>query len=192
MPRILVLFHSRTGRTSALADAIAEGAKSVRFAEVDVRRVEDLASEEEIARDPAWRESRDRLRTRYRTLDDAASLGDYEGIVVGSPSRLGIVSAELARLLQRLAPFERSGTLANRVGSAFAPAAEGGRETTLWSVLTPMARLGLILVPPLPAIEGEAGEIAAAREHGRRVATVVEWVAHAKSHAHGHGAGHAH
>ncbi len=39
MPKILVLFHSRTGNTAALADAIAQGAKSVRFAEVDVRRI---------------------------------------------------------------------------------------------------------------------------------------------------------
>ena len=44
MPKLLVLFYSRTGNTAAIADAVAEGAKSVRFAEVDVRRIDDLAS----------------------------------------------------------------------------------------------------------------------------------------------------
>ena len=43
MPKVLVLFYSRTGNTAALADAIVEGAKSVRFSEVDVRRIDDLA-----------------------------------------------------------------------------------------------------------------------------------------------------
>jgi flavodoxin len=33
MPKILVLFYSRTGNTAALADAVAEGARSVRFIE---------------------------------------------------------------------------------------------------------------------------------------------------------------
>ena len=43
MPKVLVLFHSRSGTTARLADAIAEGARSVRFTEVEVRRVEDVA-----------------------------------------------------------------------------------------------------------------------------------------------------
>ena len=43
MPKVLVLFYSRTGHTAALADAIVDGARSVRFAEVDVRRIDDLS-----------------------------------------------------------------------------------------------------------------------------------------------------
>jgi multimeric flavodoxin WrbA len=43
VPKLLVLFYSRTSNTAALADAVAEGAKPVRFAEVDVRLIDDLA-----------------------------------------------------------------------------------------------------------------------------------------------------
>jgi hypothetical protein len=44
-------------------------------------------------------------------------------------------------------------------------------------------------VPPVPSdpAADEQGVLAAARNQGKRVATVVEWVTHARSHAHGHG-----
>ena len=79
----------------------------------------------------------------------------------------------------------------------------GGHETTLWSIMTPMASLGLILVPPgytdaamfaggspygATATTGASSpteaDLAAARHQGRRVATVTGWIAHARSHHH--------
>ena len=203
MPKILVLFHSRTGRTAALADAIAEGAKSVRFAEVDVRRVEDLAREGASGEEPGEEEIRERLRRKYRALGDAAALADYDGIIVGSPARRGVMAAELVHVIDRAAPLLGAGALASTVGSAFAPAQapHGGQATTRWSIMTALATLGMLLVPPsdaapaaLPAESGgpTEGELAAARAQGQRVATVVEWVTHARSHGHGHSHGHSH
>lgn len=194
MPKLLVLFHSRTGRTAALAEAIAEGAKSVRFAEVDVRRIEELAAPEGPASDAAARASAEGPRATHRVLADPASLADYDGIILGSPARHGVAAAEVTRLLDRLGALGRAGALVDKVGSAFVPAEPaGGHETALWSMLTPLARLGAILVPPFRADgAGPEDEAAAARAQGRRVATVVEWVAHARSHAHGHGGGQSH
>ena len=177
MPKLLVLFHSRTGRTAALADAIADGAKSVRFTEVDVRRLEDRRDEEG---------DRDGSRGRHRALADESSLADYDAIILGAPAGTEGVSPALAGLLDRLGPLGRADGLSSKVGSAFAATAEGGGDAALWSLLTSLGKLGMILVPPAGARRAtdEAGELAAGREHGRRVATVVEWVAHAKSHAH--------
>jgi NAD(P)H dehydrogenase (quinone) len=194
MPKLLVLFHSRTGRTAALADAMAEGAKSVRFAEVDVRLVHEVDADgaDGAAAAPAQAEIRERLGRRYRA-PDPASLAGYDAIILGAPASTRAVPPALARLLEGLGPPGRDGALPGKVGSAFAPAvAEGGEgEATLWSLLTSLGKLGMILVPPAHTDRGkEEGELAAARDHGRRVATVVEWVAHAKSHAHGHAHGH--
>lgn len=204
MPKTLVLFYSRTGNTAAIADAIAEGARSVRFAEVDVRRIEDLAPEEAIAGSPAWTESREALRRKYRTFGDVSSLADYDGIILGSPTRYGIMAAELKHVLDQTGPLWSKGALANKVGSAFTSVKtpHGGHETTLWSIMTPMANLGMIIVPPgytdPAAFEGGSpygattitgagapteADLAVARAQGKRVATVVEWVAHARSHA---------
>lgn len=207
MPKTLVLFHSRTGNTAAIADAIAEGAKRVRFAEVDVRRVEDLAPEEAIAASPEWTESREQLRRKYRTFTDVTSLADYDGIILGSPTRYGIMSAELKNVLDQTGPLWSRGALANKVGSAFTTVKtpHGGHETTLWSIMTTMANLGMIIVPPgytdpaafqggspygATAITGAGApteaDLTVARSQGERLATVVEWVTHARGHAHGH------
>jgi NAD(P)H dehydrogenase (quinone) len=214
MPKILVLFYSRTGTTAALADAIADGAKRVKFSEVDVRRIEDLAPESVVSSAAGRAESRERLRRTYKTFGDVASLADYDGIVLGSPTRHGVMAAELTHVLDQTGPLWSKGLLVDKVGAAFTPVQtpHGGHETTLWSIMTAMATLGMIIVPPgsadpaafaaafaagsaSGAASGGAGapteeELAAARAHGKRVATVVEWIAHAKSHGHGHSPGH--
>src|SRR5687767_14425222 len=61
MPKVLVLFYSRTGNTARLADAIVEGARSVKFTEVDVRRIDDLAPAQVIESVAGWSESRAEL-----------------------------------------------------------------------------------------------------------------------------------
>jgi NAD(P)H dehydrogenase (quinone) len=170
MPKLLVLFHSRTGRTAALADAIAEGAKSVRFAEVDVRRIEEPAAPEGAAGDPAAVASAEGSRGKHRVLADPAALAGYDGIILGSPARHGVAAAEVTRLLDRLRALGGAGALVDKVGSAFVPSEPaGGHETALWSMLTPLARLGAILVPPFQADDaGAEDETAAARAQGRR------------------------
>ena len=203
MPRILVLFYSRTGNTAAIADAITEGARSVRFAEVDVRRIEDLAPATTIDAVPGWRESRDALAGRYRTLGPVEELATYDALILGAPTRYGMMAAELKHVIDQTGPLWNRGALVNKVGSAFTSVgtAHGGHETTLWSIMTPMANLGMILVPPgysdpvmftggspcgATATTGAGApsdaDLAAARHQGRRVAEVTGWITHAKSH----------
>ena len=46
MPKILVLYHSTYGHVEAMAEAVAEGARQVDGAEVDIKRVPELVPEE--------------------------------------------------------------------------------------------------------------------------------------------------
>lgn len=205
MPKILILFYSRTGNTAALADAVADGAKSVRFAEVDVRRIDDLAPASVIDSIPEWKSSREKLSARYQTFGDVNALADYDALILGSPTRYGIMSAELKNVLDQTGPLWQRGALVNKVGAAFTSVStpHGGHETTLWSIMTPMANLGLIIVPPgysdavmfaggspygatATTGAGAPGEtdLAAARHQGKRVAEVTGWITHAKSHHH--------
>ena len=205
MPKILILFYSRTGNTAALADAVAQGAKSVRFAEVDVRRIDDLAPTSVIESDAEWKSSREKLAARYQTFADVNALADYDALILGSPTRYGIMAAELKHVLDQTGPLWQRGALVNKVGAAFTSVstAHGGHETTLWSIMTPMANLGLIIVPPgysdavmftggspygatTTTVAGAPGEadLAAARHQGKRVAEVTGWITHAKSHHH--------
>lgn len=203
MPRILVLFYSRTGNTAALADAIAEGARSVRFAEVDVRRIGDLAPASVVEENPEWKAAREMLSSRYRTLGAVEEIAQYDAIILGSPTRYGIMAAELKHVLDQTGPLWQKGALVNKVGAAFTSVAtgHGGHETTLWSIMTPMANLGMIIVPPgysdavmfaggspygATATTGSGApgdaDLAAARHQGKRVAEVTGWITHARSH----------
>jgi NAD(P)H dehydrogenase (quinone) len=206
MPKVLVVFYSRMGHTAKLADAIVEGARGVRFTEVEARRIEDLAPESVIAQVPGWKDARDALAQRYRTLESAASLVDYDAIVFGAPTRYGVMAAELKNVFDQTGPQWEKGLFVDKVGSAFTSVqtAHGGHETTLWSIMTPMANLGMIIVPPgytdpimftagspygaTATTNADAGptdaDLAAARHQGKRVATVTAMVTHAKSHHH--------
>jgi NAD(P)H dehydrogenase (quinone) len=205
MSKILVLFYSRTGNTAALADAVTEGAKSVRFAEVDVRRIDDLAPQSVIDSIPEWKAGREKLSGRYQTLRDVNELATYDALILGAPTRYGIMAAELKNVIDQTGPLWQRGALVDKVGSAFTSVAtsHGGHETTLWSIMTPMANLGLILVPPgysdavmfaggspygATATTGGGAptdaDLAAARHQGKRVAEVTGWVTHAKAHQH--------
>lgn len=217
MAKVLVLFYSRTGNTARIADAVAEGAEQVRFTEVELRKVPELAPEEVIAKVPGWKESRDQLEQKYRTLGvgDIEELVQYDAIIFGSPTRYGTMSAELKVVLDATGPLWNRGALVNKVGGAFTSVAtpHGGHETTLWSIMTAMGNFGMIIVPPgytdplafragspygATATTGAGGptedDLAFARHQGKRVATVAGWVRHAMGHeaGHGHDHGHAH
>ena len=129
MPKTLVLFHCRTGTTAALADAVAEGARTIRFSEVDVRCTGPFTGS-------------------HRTLEGAGELAAYDAIILGAPP-----GAELVSELKDL--FDQAGPLSNKVGAAFTPASSEA-DALLWSVMRDMARQRMILVPPTGATDAAA------------------------------------
>ena len=212
MPKVLVLFHSQTGSTAAVADAIAEGAETVKFTEVELRRIVDVAPPTAIDADDRWKSARSALARKYRTLESVESLAHYDALIFGGSVHDGIISRELSDTLDQAAALARRGALVDKVGSAFGPGAmlSGDGEPNVMPMLLPLMRFGMIIVPPgfdaaasttgqssaVAAVAGTpaaAGDLSLARQLGARVATVAEWVRHAKSHeAHGHTHGHTH
>jgi hypothetical protein len=162
MPKLLFLVDTSDAALIHLTERAAAGARTVRFAEVDVRHAGHGGSGAEGG-------------YRIRMLGDPEELAQYDGIALGV-ARSDVPSAGAAESV--LARFE--GALTNKVGSAFA--AEGdGRRDALWRALGPMADRGMILVPDVFA----DGASDAARL-GARLAEVVGWVTHARSHHHHH------
>jgi NAD(P)H dehydrogenase (quinone) len=196
MPKVLVLFHSRTGRTAAIADAIARGAESVKFTEVELRRIDDLSPQHST--DDETTTARAAMAKKYRVLESVESLTQYDALIIGSPARYGGMSAELEHTLDQAEALWRRGALVDKVASAFgsSDARVPGLEPHAASMIVALAHLGMIVVPPLSyrasattasLTDQDAAVIAAAEQQGARVAKVAEWVRHAKSHeAHGH------
>ena len=193
---VLIAFYSRNGSTEALANAIAEGAKS-QGAEVRLRRAREVVGPEVMATAPGWTENAAAMNAKYEapTADDAAWA---DAIVFGSPTRFGNVTSELKAYVDSLGGLWFQGKLMGKAGSAFTSTSgpHGGNESTILSMYNFMAHLGLIIVPlgygdpamfagsgtPYGAssVSGQnsapptEGDIAVAQYQGRRVAQVAK------------------
>lgn len=182
MPKILVVFYSGDDASGAIADAVAAGAESVRFAEVDVRCVGEAPPHVMASKSP-------------RRIASTEELAPYDAVVIGGPAD-GTVPAELAELLRAAASGAAGGTFADKVGSAFTTSVVRSGELPAASLMTSLASLGMILIPSVG--ESERGTLLdRARAMGQRVAQVTGWVAHSLGHerSHGHhheGHGHTH
>jgi len=145
--KVLIAFYSRGGVTEALAKAIAEGAKA-EGAEVRLRRAREFVGEEVMKKAPGWFEGAKRMNALYEAPTEAdAEWAD--GIVFGTPTRFGSMTAELKAYIDGLGGLWFQGKLVGKAGAAFASTStvHGGNEMTITSLYAPMAHLGLILVP---------------------------------------------
>lgn len=141
MPRILVLYHSTYGHVETMAKAMAEGARSVEGAEVDIRRVPELVPEE-VARNAGYKLDQEAPIAR---VDD---LPTYDAIIIGVGTRYGRMASQMANFLDQTGGLWASGALNGKVGSAFTSTAtqHGGQETTLMAIHTNLMHLGMVCV----------------------------------------------
>src|SRR3954469_6667930 len=96
MPKIAIVAYSSTGNTWRIAEAAAEGARSV-GAEVRLRRVAELAPDAAIDSNPAWRAHVAAPRdVPVATPDD---LEWADGFLLGSPTRFGLPSSQLKQFI---------------------------------------------------------------------------------------------
>jgi NAD(P)H dehydrogenase (quinone) len=140
MAKVLVLYYSSYGHIETMAEAIAAGAREA-GAHVDIKRVPETV--------PA-----DVAKAAHFKLDQAASvatvaeLANYDAIIVGVGTRFGHMASQMAHFLDQTGPLWMSGALVRKVGSAFSSTASqhGGQEMTLFSIITNLLHLGMVIV----------------------------------------------
>jgi NAD(P)H dehydrogenase (quinone) len=140
MTKVLVLYYSAYGHIETMAKAVAEGAREA-GAEVDIRRVPETAPEA-VA------------KAAYFKLDQEApvatveELGNYDAIIVGTGTRFGRISSQMASFLDQAGGLWATGKLIGKVGGAFTSTASqhGGQETTLFSLITNLLHFGMVIV----------------------------------------------
>ena len=141
MTRILVLYYSSYGHTEAMANAVAEGARGITGVEVAVKRVAELTP-------------RAVAENSHYKLDQAApeatveELADYDAIIFGTPTRYGVMAAQMKNFIDQTGGLWFGDKLVGKVGSVFTSTAtqHGGQETTLTSFHTVLFHLGMIVV----------------------------------------------
>jgi len=163
MTKILVLYYSMYGHIETMAEAVAEGARSIQGTEVTIKRVPDLLSEE-------------MARKAGAKLDQAAALAtvdelaDYDAIIFGTPTRFGNMCAQMRQFLDQTGRLWQNGSLIGKVGSVFTSTAtqHGGQETTITSFHTTLLHHGMIIVGVPYSCQqiGNMGEITGGSPYG--------------------------
>src|SRR6201995_4706470 len=140
MSKVLVLYYSSYGHIETLATAIAEGAREA-GATVDIKRVPDLVPEE-VARKAHFKVDQG---APVAKIDD---LANYDAIVIGTGTRFGRLSSQMANFLDQAGPLWMRGALHGKVGGAFTSTAtqHGGQETTLFTIITNLLHFGMVIV----------------------------------------------
>ncbi len=200
--KILVVYHSVYGHIFQMAQAVEEGIREVEGAEPILRRAEEFQENVEhwesgdAHASHAWDQQKD---IPACTLDD---LRQCDGLLLGSGTRYGNMTAQMKRLIDSTADLWLKGAMEGKPAGVFTSTASthGGQETTLLTMMTPLLHLGMLVVgvpysvdgmihtearggTPYGAstIAGPRGELqptsedlAIARAQGRRVAEIAK------------------
>jgi len=140
MSKVLVLYYSSYGHVETMAQAVAEGARST-GATVDVKRVPETAPPE-VAKASHFKLNQ---AAPVATIED---LANYDAIIVGTPTRFGRMSSQMASFLDQAGGLWMRGALHGKVGGAFTSTAtqHGGQEMTLFSIIANLLHFGMIVV----------------------------------------------
>jgi len=140
MAKILVLYYSTYGHIETMAHAVAEGARDA-GATVDVKRVPETVPED-IARNNHFK------LDQSAPVATIAELADYDAIIIGTGTRFGRMSGQMAAFLDQAGGLWARGALNGKVGGAFTSSAtqHGGQETTLFSIITNLLHFGMVIV----------------------------------------------
>lgn len=116
--RVLIVYHSETGNTGALAEAAAEGARGVAGVEVSMKTVDEATN---------------------------ADLEACDALMIGSPTYWGSMSTPVKQFIDGQRPFmgDKVGAAFATGGSD-----GGGKELAVLSILTAMLNNGMIVAGP--------------------------------------------
>ena len=140
MAKVLVLYYSAYSHVEKMAQAVAEGAQSA-GATVDIKRVPELVPE-------AVAQKANFKLDQAAPVATIADLENYDAIIVGTGTRFGRISSQMASFLDQAGGLWARGALNGKVGGAFTSTAtqHGGQELTLLSIIHNLMHFGLIVV----------------------------------------------
>jgi NAD(P)H dehydrogenase (quinone) len=201
--KVLIVYYSMYGHIHRMAEAVAEGAKEVKGAEVHICRVPETLPEEVLQKMGALEAQKALAYVPVSKIDDLPSA---DAIIFGTPTRFGNMCGQMRQFLDATGQLWAKGALVGKVGSVFTSSAtqHGGQESTLLSFHITLLHQGMIVVGLPYAFQGQTrmdeitggspygastiagpngermpsnNELAAARFQGRHVATIASKLA---------------
>lgn len=143
--KVYVVFYSMYGHIHTMAQAVAEGAKSVPGAEVSLFQVAELVPDDVLEKMGAKK-----ARAGFASVPfiQPAQLADADAIIFGTPTRFGNMCAQMRNFLDQTGGLWAKGALIGKVGSVFTSTGtqHGGQETTITSFHTTLFHHGMVVV----------------------------------------------
>jgi len=144
---VVIPFYSSYGTTYRLAQAVEAGASSVSGTTVRLRRIPELDSAEEaMSEQDAYVEAQEEMGSVPRISHDDLRWAD--GIIWGTPTRFGNMSAQVKQFIDTLGGMWFEGELEGKATGVFVSTGSihGGHETTVLTSLVPLIHLGMVFV----------------------------------------------
>ena len=154
--KILIVYHSLYGHTLQLARAVEEGVKSVSGVEAVFRRAPEFPHTEkelEAGEGYATKVWGEQKPVPVCTVED---FRQADGLLMGSPTRFGNMTAQMKALIDSLASLWLSGAMEGKPAGVFTSTASthGGQETTCVTMMIPLIHLGMLIVGVPYSTEG--------------------------------------
>lgn len=145
--KVAIIYYSATGNNYQMAQWAKEAAEEL-GAEVRLRKVQELAPEEAISKNPLWKKHYD--ETKDIQVATSEDLDWADAVILSTPTRFGNVASQMKQFLDLQGGLWAQGKLVNKVVSAMSSAqnANGGQEATILALYKTMCHWGAIIVPP--------------------------------------------
>jgi NAD(P)H dehydrogenase (quinone) len=149
MVKVSVVFHSIYGHIYKMAEAVAEGAREVEGAEVEIYQVPETLPYEVLEKMGAI-ETKNLFahipvltRSMYEDV-----LAGADAIIFGAPTRYGNMTAQMRTVFDGLGGLWARNAFVGKVGSAFTSSQtqHGGQESTLLTTYVTLFHLGMVIV----------------------------------------------
>ena len=142
------------GHIYKLAQAVAEGVRSVDGANAELRRVPETLPDQVLEKMGAIEAQNQQGHIPICTVDELSSA---DAIIFGTPTRFGNMCGQMRQFLDATGKLWASGDLTGKVGSVIASSntQHGGQESTILSFHITLLHHGMVIVGLPYAFQGQ-------------------------------------
>jgi len=144
---VLTVYYTMYGHTFKMAKSVHQGVESVDGVQAVLRRVAEFDAVDKIIdqNDFARGVREQQQDIPVCTVED---LRQADGVIFGSPTRYGNMTAQMKQLIDSTAELWMNGEMEGKPAGVFTSTASthGGQETTLLTMMAPLLHLGMIVV----------------------------------------------
>lgn len=152
--KLLIVYYSMYGHIYRMAQAVAEGARSIAGTQVSLRRVPETLPKDVLDKMKAAEWLDRQADVPVCTIEE---LGQADAVIFGTPTRFGNMCGQMRQFLDGAGQLWMHGSLVGKVGSVFVSSntQHGGQESTILSFHVTLFHLGMIVVGLPYAFQGQ-------------------------------------